>query len=179
MNQHATPPRFGTRPIVIETDDDPLGFDQLPAPRPPAATTRITCAACSTVTTIPVTAAGRLCLLCREDLDATEARIRANMEAINATWQFALAAWDADYTQASEKDRERYQNVVEARGKVHDGLIKRESYQARYREALERNDGLTALLRSEKRRDESSEQAGKLLAECERGLAEVEAAKTS
>lgn len=173
MTQYAIPPKFGTQPI----DDDEIDWDQ--PRRPPPPTARITCAACGLAATIPVTASGRLCALCRENLDATEARIRANVEAINATWRAALARWDADYAQADARDQARYQVVVDVRGKVHDGLIKHESYQARYREALERNDGLTALLRSEQRRDEASEQAGKLLVECERGLAEVEAAKTS
>lgn len=161
--------------ILEDDDEDEIDWDR--PRRTPPPTARITCAACGLAATIPVAAAGRLCGLCREDLDATEARIRANVEAINATWQFALVAWDADYAQASEFDQQRYQNVVEARGKVHDGLIKEASYMARYREALERNDGLAALLQAETRRDMASEQAGKLLAECERGLAEVEAVR--
>lgn len=138
---------------------------------------RITCAVCGTAASIPVTANGRLCDLCREDLDATEARIRVNIDQINAAWRGALERWDADYAQANTRDQERYQTVVEARGKVHDGLIKRESYEARYQEALARGDGLAALLRAEQRRDEASELASKLLAECERGLEEVRAAK--
>ena len=170
--------RMITQPVFVSTQaDDEIDWDTPRRAAAPPATARITCAACGLAATIPVTAAGRLCALCRENLDATEARIRANVEAINTTWRAALERWDADYAQADTRDQERYQAVVEARGKVHDGLIRRESYQARYREALERNDGLTALLRAEQRRDEASELAGKLLAECERGLAEVEAAR--
>lgn len=171
---HATPPRFGTQPI---DDEDEIDWDAPRRTAAPPAMARITCAACGTAAGIPVTASGRLCPLCREDLDVTARRLQANIEQVNATWRAALERWDADYTQADEKDQARYQTVVDARGKVHDGQIKRESYEARYNEALARNDGLTALLRAEARRDEASELAGKLLAECERGLAEAEAAR--
>lgn len=166
-----------SKQITFIDDDGPMGFDQLPVSHLPPATARITCAACGVPATIPVTANGRLCSLCREDLDATAARIGANVEAINATRRAALERWDADYAHADERDQERYERVVEARGRVHDGLLKRENYEARAREALARGDGLTALLRAEAVRDEASELAGNLLADCERGLSEVEAAR--
>lgn len=163
---------------ILEDDDgDEIDWDTPRRTAAPPAMARITCAVCGTAAGIPITASGRLCPLCREDLDVTARRLQANIEQINATWRAALERWDADYTQADTRNQERYQAVVEARGKVHDGLIKRESYEARYNEALARNDGLTALLRAEQRRDEASELAGKLLAECERGLEEVRAAK--
>lgn len=161
--------------LLLE-DAEEIDWDTPPRRTPPA-TARITCAACGTAATIPVTASGRLCPLCREDLDATAARIAANVEAINATWRAALERWEADLAHADEKDQERYQRVVEARGKVHDGLITEAQYMARFSEALARGDGLSALLKAEARRDEASELAGKLLAECERGLSEVEAAR--
>lgn len=161
----------------ILEDDDEIDWDTPRRAAAPPAMARITCAACGTAASIPVTAGGRLCPLCREDLDTTAARIRANVEAINVTWRAALERWDADYAQADTRDQERYQAVVEARGKVHDGLIKEASYIQRFGEALARNDGLAALLGSEQRRDEASELAGKLLVEAERGLAEVEAAR--
>lgn len=161
MKQRTT---FVQTPLL--DDGNEIDWDTPRHAAAPPATARIT-----------VTAAGRLCPLCREDLDATEARIRANVEAINMTWRAALERWDVGYARADTRDQERYQIVVEARGKVHDGQIKEASYMARYREALERNDGLTALLQAETRRDMASEQAGKLLAECERGLTEVEAAR--
>jgi hypothetical protein len=159
----------------ILEDDDEIDWDR--PTRTPPAMTRITCAACGTAASIPVTASGRLCDLCREDLGATARRLQANIDQINATWRAALERWDADYAHACEADQARYQAVVEARGKVHEGLIKEASYMGRYREAIERNDGLTALLQAEHRRDEASELASKLLAECERGLAEVEATR--
>lgn len=171
---HATPPRFGTQPI----DDDEIDWDAPRRAAAPPRLARITCAACGAAASIPVTASGRLCGLCREDLDATAARLQANIEQINVTWHAALERWDAAKVQAGPDVLERYyERVVEARGKVHDGQIKRESYEARYSEALARNDGLAALLVAEQRRDEASELAGKLLAECERGLEEVRAAR--
>ena len=109
-------------------DPAPLSFD---APhRPAVLTTRITCRVCNRKQDIPVLATGLLCDLCRADLDATEAHIRATLAAAEQALTEAWTRWDADLAHASDKDRAFYEQACAAQDAP--------DYTERYKRALER-----------------------------------------
>jgi hypothetical protein len=135
-------------------------------------TTRITCRVCDRTEDVPITSAGLLCALCRVDLDATERHIRETLAAAELRFQNAIDAWNAAYAQADPKDQERYHAVDEARAANAPG------FQAKYRKAFRKGDGLSALLEAKERCDEATEQVqGRLAAWADAGLEEVRAAR--
>lgn len=173
MMQHATPPRFGTQPI----DDEIDAFWAERPRRTPPATARITCAACDRPATIPVTAAGRLCDLCREDLELTLVDVLATWDRAVTALREATERFDADVAHADEQTQARYARVVAARQQAFDGALSQASFQQRYSEALARGDALSALLRAEQALAQLGEATREITTKCWRAKDEIEVAR--
>lgn len=92
----ASPPRVSSSPV---------GVDSTPVAQRPV---EIVCAACGAQTIIAPTALARLCAACLADLDATEARIRAELSALDDEEEQALARWEAYLDSLSDEVRQRW-----------------------------------------------------------------------
>lgn len=159
--------------ITLESalaDPDPLSFD--PPPRAAALTIRRTCVVCDKPAEIPILAAGLLCDHCRRDLDATERHIRETLAAAEQAFDDATTCWDAVWGQADSNDQARYFNVCEAHAANAPGFAEK------YKRALERDDGLSALLKAKAACDDVAARVqGRLAVWAEQCLEEVREAR--
>ena len=152
-------------------DPDPLSFD--PPPRVTVLTIRRTCRVCDKPAEIPILAAGLLCAHCRRDLGATERHIRETLAAAEQAFDDATTRWDAVWAQADPNDRARFHVVDDAR------LANAPGFAAKYQRALDRGDGLSALLRAKEACDDVVARVqGRLAAWAEQALEEVSMARS-
>ena len=190
----ATPPKVGTQPL--EEDDDLFVLRSLVCVdcRQPFESSRysarcamcrslrqgqvgpakVTCPACEVEHKVSILAPHKLCPKCAADLTATERHIRETLATAELRFQNALDAWNAAYAQATPEDQQRYHTVEEARAANAPG------FQAKYRKALGKGDGLSALLRAKEQCDAATEQVqGRLAAWADAALEQVRMAGDS
>lgn len=111
---------------------------------------KVICPGCDTEHQIAILAPHKFCPACASDMDATRARLRAELDAAEDAATAAYTRLDADYAHADEADRDRYQAAIDAR---RDGLWRGEVkppafFAAQWDAAIARNDGLSPLLRA-------------------------------
>lgn len=116
------------------------------APEGAPETARITCRVCGLRVAVQLGHPALLCSNCLIDLVITRAHVRATLEASEATHAAAWSVFDQALHAANEADQARYAAVVEAEQKVDAGAMKQEAYDAGIQKALDRGDGLSAIL---------------------------------
>lgn len=189
---NATPPRFGAVPL--EEDDDLFTLKTYVCVdcRQEFNTSRhsircpmcnalrqgqvgpatVTCPVCDKEHGVHVLAPHRLCPACAANLDATERHIRETLATAELALEDAQDRWEATYAQADLSDQGRYHVVCEARAAASAGFA------AKYQRALERGDGLSALLRAKEACDDVAARVqGRLAAWAEQALEEVREAR--
>lgn len=98
----------------ILEDDDPDDADLFATPPPDRGAPlliRVVCAVCTKPCQIPILADGKLCDLCRADLDATAAHITEMRRLADERTGQAWDRWTADLAHADAADRERYDRI--------------------------------------------------------------------
>jgi hypothetical protein len=164
---HATPPRFGTEPIeeddlfalIAQTCADCGATFEASRRSARCATcaslrtgqvgpATVRCPVCDLEHAVPLLSETKLCAPCRVDLVMTLASARARRENAQAAADAAWSRLDAALGHADDRDRDRYDA---ARTLAETGSLNGRSYTeaqrtAAWQRALERGDGLSALL---------------------------------
>jgi hypothetical protein len=144
MAQHATPPRFGTRPI---DEDDDL-FARVAAASPADLQHRITCVVCRLPSSIFVGAPGDVCNSCRLDPYLTRSHVEQTTELARNRLHMLIADFEKALARESQVDQGRWKNVISVRVRAQKGELSTERFQFRWAEALALGDGLSRILRA-------------------------------
>lgn len=131
--EHANPPRFGTQPI---NNDDDLFATPPPARR--AVTAVVQCRVCGEMVKVPLLSDVKVCATCISSWPTQRQRLGDAVIEAERAYDGTVAQMEAAAAAASVEDVERYSRALAARH--HPRFVEK------WRNAINRNDGLTPLL---------------------------------
>ena len=133
----------------------------------------ITCRVCGLKSRVGLDNPALLCNPCRIEPIQTEAHVLHLRDAYRERLWRARAEWDEFLDGAPAESRERWARVVEARGRVAEGLISHEAFQATWRRALAAGGPFATLLRCREVFEGETEECNRALEQCQAALIEL------